>query len=95
MRAQAQPPPPPPTFQVMGQQAQFQQAQFQQGLFQPPPVKTNPSMLLGAQLAQLQLENSTRTRDRVDVLQANQMAMQANQLGMLRKQQLAAAELRV
>ena len=52
-------------------------------------------MLLGAQLSQLQLENSTRTLDRVDVLQANQLAMQVNQLEMLRKQQLATAELKV
>ena len=80
----------------MGQQAQFQQAQLQQGAFQPPPVKASPSLLLGAQLAQMHLEASTtRTRDRVDVLQANQMAMQANQLGLLRKQHLDAAELRV
>ena len=51
-------------------------------------------VLLGAQMSQLHLD-STRNLDRVDVLQANQMAMQANQLGMLRKQQLAAAELKV
>ena len=47
-------------------------------------------------MAQLQLEASTSpTRDRVDVLQANQMAMQANQLGLLCKQQMDEAQLRV
>ena len=81
-RAQVQP---GPQFQVFEQQAHFQK---------PPPVNTSPSVLLGAQMAQLHLD-SNRTLNRVDVLQANQMAMQANQLGMLRKQQLAAADLKV
>ena len=78
---------PAPQFQVFAQQGP--------GPSKPTPVNTSPSLMLGAQMKnQLHLD-STQTLDRVDVLTANQMAMQANQLGMLRKQQMVAAEAKV
>ena len=75
---------PAPAFQVFTHQPPPVQA---------PPVATNSSLLLGAQMAQLQLHREPL--DRIDVLQANQLAMQVSQLGMLRKHQLAAAEKKV
>ena len=76
---------PAPAFQVFA---------HQQPAFQAQPVATNNSLRLGAQMAQLRLGRE-HTLDRVDVLQANQLAMQVNQLDLLRKQQLAAAEKKV
>ena len=76
---------PAPAFQVFSHQQQL--------AAQALPVDTNPSLRLGAQLAQLQLHREPQNR--VDVLQANQLAMQVSQLGMLRQNQLAAAEKKV
>ena len=67
---------PAPQFQVSAQQGT--------GQARPTPVQSSSSLMLGAQMSQLHLD-SNRTLDRVDVLTANQMAMQANQLAMLRK----------
>ena len=67
---------PAPQFQVSAQQGT--------GQARPTPVQSSSSLMLGAQMSQLHLD-SNRTMDRVDFLTANQMAMQANQLAMLRK----------
>ena len=76
---------PAPAFQVFAQQPQPAHGAL--------PVATNTSLRLGAQLSQLQFHREPQNR--IDVIQANQLAMQVHQLGMLRQTQLAAAEKKV
>ena len=80
------PVPPAPQFQVSNQSVV--------GAYKPQPVSSSIGILLGAQMGHLSLDTG-KTADRVDVLHANQTAMQQHQMGLLRKRQQEAAESKV
>ena len=84
--ARRAPAPSAPQFQVFSQAVA--------GPSKPQPLNSSPSILLRSQMGQLSLDPS-KPLDRIDVLHANQVAMQQHQMGLLRKQQQEAAEANV